>query len=169
MERRFDVRGGVTTAVLQLVWQCDWAVLFVDVLYFFTPVRKGEISPPPGVVHCFLFLWSMSNRSKSLTLYICVDPIEKFWRRERKIWEHVSTNVYSSISLRMQFIFRNRLVSPSSFSCRPSKPFVFLQLFSCRIKMSVCLEVTWCINVLFIDNSHFCGLLKSLLKRRIQM
>jgi hypothetical protein len=56
MERRFDVRGGVATAVLQLVWQCDWAVLFVDVLYFFAPVRKGEISPPLALYIAFLFL-----------------------------------------------------------------------------------------------------------------
>ena len=47
MEWRFNVRGGVTTSVLQLVWQCDWAVLFVDVFF------KKNFTP--GVVHCFFY------------------------------------------------------------------------------------------------------------------
>jgi len=45
------------SAVLQLVWHCDRAVLFVDVLYFFTPCEGRDLSSP-GIVHHFVLVWS---------------------------------------------------------------------------------------------------------------
>lgn len=116
-------RGGLTSAILQLVWHCDRAVLFVDV-FFITPCEGRDLSTP-GIVHHFVLVWSMSNWSKLLTVYIFVEPIEKFWRRERKIWDRF----FSSHTWIPQCCSSVSEICSTVYSTKPEEQFLSLWKF----------------------------------------